>query len=63
MTTAEAATALGIHRSRVLALIAEGRIVAEKLGRDWYITPAEVERFKAIPREPGWKPGRKRKNQ
>ena len=62
MTTAEAAAALGIHRSRVLHLINEGRLHAERHGRDWWISPDEVERFKHEGRKPeGWQKGRKRK--
>lgn len=61
MTTQQAAEALGIHRSRVLHLIREGRLHAERHGRDWWITPEEVERFKALPRPQGWQKGRKRK--
>lgn len=61
MTTAEAAEALALHRSRVLHLIREGRIQAARHGRDWWIEPDEVERFKALDRKQGWKKGRPRK--
>lgn len=62
MTTAEAAKALGIHRSRVLHLIKAERLKAERHGRDWWIDPAEVERFAREGRKPeGWQKGRKRK--
>lgn len=43
MTTQEAATALGVHRSRVLRLINDGRLKAEKRGRDWWIEPEALE--------------------
>jgi excisionase family DNA binding protein len=62
MTTQEAAEALGIDRSRVLRFIRDGRLQAERHGRDWWITPQEVERFKALERPMGWKKGRKRKD-
>lgn len=43
MTTQEAAEALGIHRSRVLHLIREGRLKATKHGRDWWIEEADLD--------------------
>lgn len=60
MTTQEAAEALGIHRSRVLHYISKGRLRAEKIGRDYWLAPEEVERFKAIPRKEGWPSGKPR---
>ena len=56
MTTAEAAEALGVNRSLVLRFIRQGRLKSEKRGRDHWIEPEEVERFKALPRP---KTGRK----
>jgi excisionase family DNA binding protein len=53
MTTAEAAEALGIHRSRVLHLIREGRLPAVKHGRDWWIEPEAIAAFAAQDRKPG----------
>lgn len=44
ITTAEAAERLGVVRSRVLALIAEGRLPATKLGRDWVIQAEDLAR-------------------
>lgn len=61
MTTQEAADALGLHRSRVLHFINEGRLKAERRGRDWWLEPKDVEWFKAQPRQEGWKKGRARK--
>jgi excisionase family DNA binding protein len=40
ITTAEAASRLGISRRRVLALIHDGRLSAVRFGRDWLIRPA-----------------------
>lgn len=57
MTTQEAAEVLGINRSLVIRFVEQGRLQAVKHGRDWWIDPAEVERFKALPRP---KTGRKR---
>lgn len=61
MTTNEAAAALGVHRSRVLHFIREGKLSAIKHGRDYWLEPAEVERFKALDRPQGWKKGKPRK--
>lgn len=55
MTTEEAAEALGVTRSLVLRFIRDNRLKSEKRGRDHWITPEEVERFKAIPRVKGKK--------
>jgi excisionase family DNA binding protein len=37
LTTTQAAKELGISRVRVVALIAAGRLKADKMGRDWMI--------------------------
>lgn len=50
LTTAQAATALGVNASRVRQLILAGRIRAEKRGRDWLVESdslAEYERMKS----------------
>lgn len=47
MTTAEAAAALGLAPSTVRRQIAQGRIRARRAGRDWRISEAEVERYRA----------------
>lgn len=43
LTTAEAAEALGVTPQRVRALIAAGRLKADKVGRDWLIAPPDLE--------------------
>ena len=43
LTTAEAARELNISPMRVRALIYEGRLKAEKHGRDWLIEPGALE--------------------
>lgn len=55
LTTTEAAAALKISRQRVLALIASGRLPAQKHGRDWMIEEADLELVKVR------RPGRPRK--
>ena len=49
ITTEKAAEILGVSRSRILALINEGRIHAEKVGRDWIIDPEEIDNFERKP--------------
>jgi excisionase family DNA binding protein len=56
MTTAEAAESLGIAPTTVRRQIEQGRIAARKVGRDWWVTPREVERYRA---ESLGRPGRK----
>jgi len=55
LTTQEVAARLGVSRSRVLALIRAGRLVAVKRGRDWQI--AERALAAVADRKPGrpWK--------
>lgn len=47
MTTAEAAGSLSIAAATVRRQIGQGRITARKVGRDWWVTPREVERYRA----------------
>lgn len=47
MTTAEVAELLGITPTTVPRQIEQGRIAARKVGRDWHVTPREVERYRA----------------
>ncbi len=42
MTTAEAASILGVTPTRIRAMIAAGRLKAKRVGRDWLITRAEL---------------------
>jgi excisionase family DNA binding protein len=60
MTTTEAAERLGITSATIRQRIAAGRGSragrAERRGRDWWITPREVERYR---RESLGRPGRR----
>ncbi len=56
--TKEAAKKLGVSIRRVQAMIAQGIIPAKKLGRDWIMEQADLQRVTAKDR----KPGRPRKN-
>jgi excisionase family DNA binding protein len=42
LSTREAAARLGISADRVRQLIRAGRLPAQRLGRDWYIQPADL---------------------
>lgn len=46
MTTAEAAEALGRSVHTIRNQIKAGKLRARMVGRDWSITPAEVERYR-----------------
>jgi excisionase family DNA binding protein len=46
ITTAQAAVILNISRSRILKLIAAGRLPAQKFGRDWLIAFADLDLVK-----------------
>lgn len=45
MTLIEAAAILGTSPDNLRGAIARGSLKAEKRGRDWWVTPAEVERY------------------
>lgn len=46
MTLKEAAEQLGVTPDNLRGAIARGTLKAEKLGRDWFVTPREVERYR-----------------
>jgi len=45
MTLAEAAKILGCTADYLRVAANRGRLHAEKIGRDWLVTPQEVERY------------------
>ena len=49
ISVAQAATQLGITRQRVHDLIKNSQIIAQKLGRYYYIEAAELDRYRAQP--------------
>ncbi|AFZ23334.1 DNA-binding protein, excisionase family [Cylindrospermum stagnale PCC 7417] len=49
LSVAQSAKLLNITRQRVHDLIKNGQIVADKLGRYYYIEAAEIERYKNQP--------------
>jgi len=54
ITTKDFAKALNLTYGRIVQLIHEGQIHAEKFGRDWVIKRTEFERFKkAAKKSPG----------
>lgn len=54
MLTADAAKLLGIQPRSVNYLIRKGLLTAQKIGRDYHIEAAEVERYARERRAPGW---------
>lgn len=46
MTLKEAADSLGTTPDNLRQAIARGSLKAKKLGRDWIVTPAEVEKYR-----------------
>lgn len=59
MTVQEAAEALRLSVPGIQRRLQSGRMRGEKIGRDWTIPRAEVERWKIIGRQ---KPGRHKLN-
>lgn len=55
LTTTEAGARLGIRPRSVTLLCRRGTIQAQKLGRDWLIPEAEVERY-LVERRPAHRP-------
>jgi excisionase family DNA binding protein len=51
LTANDASKILGVHPSRVRVLIREGRLPAQKVGRDWIIMEKDLEKVKD--RKPG----------
>jgi excisionase family DNA binding protein len=56
MTLTEAGKRLGLNPETLRIQIGKGKMRAERHGRDWWVTPAEVERYRA---ESLGRPGRK----
>jgi excisionase family DNA binding protein len=50
MTLTEAAALLGVTAATLRQQIARGRLKARKHGRDWSVSPQEVERYRATSR-------------
>ena len=46
MTLTEAAEVLGIEPGTLRVQIHKGKLKARKVGRDWTVTPKEVERYR-----------------
>jgi excisionase family DNA binding protein len=56
MTVKEAATLLKVSTRRVHQFIDEGRLEAEKVGRDFFVRNSSVEALKRQPRRVGRPP-------
>lgn len=46
MTLRDAAAILGVTPATLRQQIANGKLRATKQGRDWHVTPREVERYR-----------------
>lgn len=53
MTLIEAAAILGVTAATLRQQIANGKLRATKRGRDWWVTPKEVERYRQESRRDG----------
>lgn len=53
VNVAEAADLLGRSRALTRRLCQQGRIPAEKIGRDWVLKLADIRQFAAEERKPG----------
>lgn len=49
---AEAAELLGVSHATLRAQIWRGRLRADKVGRDWLVTAAEIQRYRSEVQEP-----------
>lgn len=56
LTTEQVAGILGITPVRVRQLVRKGKLNAVRLSDTYFFTPAEIERFKATPKEKGGRP-------
>ena len=45
LTLAEAAACLGVQPGTLRVQIAKGKLKAKKMGRDWFVSEREVERY------------------
>ena len=50
MTLAEAAALLGVTAATLRQQIANGKLRGAKRGRDWHVTPREIERYRQTSR-------------
>lgn len=53
LTISETAERLGLSAAMVRRYCADGKLPAQKVGRDWAIRQRDAERFAAIPRRSG----------
>ena len=52
MTLKEAAAILGTTPDNLRGAIKRGALKAQKMGRDWFVKPTEVERYRKEHRRP-----------
>jgi len=69
ITTKEAAELTGYNQEYIRQMIRDGRIVAEKKGRDWWVDRASIEDYAEEMKQLGiakhnpWKAGARQKTQ
>ena len=56
ITTARAAEIIGCVDSRVRQLLRKGQLAGKRIGRDWFVSRADAERYRDADRRPGPKP-------
>ena len=61
LDTKQAAERLGVNPSRVRQLRIAGKLRGVKMGRDWFFTENEIEKFKTLVRPQGYPKGVPRK--
>jgi excisionase family DNA binding protein len=49
MSTGEAARSLGVSPNRIRQLVSSGQLPASRIGRNWVIRRADVERYRSLP--------------
>ena len=49
MSTGQAAAALGVSPNRVRQVLESAQLPGRKIGRDWLIRRADLERYRALP--------------
>ncbi|HEX9202839.1 MAG TPA: helix-turn-helix domain-containing protein [Vicinamibacteria bacterium] len=49
MSTGEAAASLGVSPNRIRQLVSSGQLPGSRIGRDWVIKGADVERYRTLP--------------
>lgn len=60
LNVSEAAERLGLTRQRVHALVSNGKLPAQRIGRAWVLKEKDVDEFAAKPKDKGGRPRKER---